>query len=511
MALNSEEGRPKRAIDVGVAVHLAEIPRSGGSATGISDLCSKDPITRCDVIAARGEFAGYFADGAEVVLFRDRLGARNLFYAVENGTAIFSNDLSWVAKQVSTEPNWTVILSDYLQFQIPFTDETFFTKIRKVMPGEFVRINRQGLVTRETYWDLEFGERPFDKKHLLDLIVDAVEFRLSLIGKAPYTSYLSGGLDSSTITLLAKPTECFSGFYKEEGYSEMDYIEAVLPAGGLPERYVPVQITEQAFRDRLGDLPKVLADPCAGLGVIPQVIVAEAAARQGYKYAFTGEGGDEIFLGYNWNTMVFCLAGAARGLLRDRYMVRYEPMVEKVLRDGFAAFTGGLLARGDDVGYATRRILEIWDRNQPVENNILKINLKAGLPAILTLDEQVGRYAGIEPISPLVDHHIVEYVCSVRPSERAPIPKAMMRDALAGILPEKIRMRYEKMGFPVPFKTWDWPMIEPALGSLRKRGVLDVDPSKHETMDRETWALYSIEAWCEHYFGKPTPRKETTK
>lgn len=501
----------KAMVPLAVAVRLADIPPKASGVTGISDLSSKPSVSRSDVVASRGEFAGYFTDGREVVLFRDRLGARNLYYAVENGTAFFSDDLAWVAKQVSTEPNWATIRSDYLQFQIPFTDETFFTGIRKVMPGELIHIDGEGHATREAYWNLEFGDAPFNRKRLLDLIIDAVEYRLALIDKAPYTSYLSGGLDSSTITLLAKPRECFSGFYKEEGYSETDYIEAVVPAHGLPERYVPVQITEEAFRARLADLPKILADPCAGLGVIPQVIVAEAAARQGYKYAFTGEGGDEIFLGYNWNTMVFCLAEAARGLLRDRYMVRYEPMIEKVLRDGFATFTGGLLARGDDVVYATQRILELWDRRQPVENNILKINLKAGLPAILTLDEQVGRFTGVEPISPLVDHHVVEYACSVRPSERAPIPKAMMRDALEGILPEKIRMRYEKMGFPVPFKTWSWPMLEPTLASLARRGVVNVDPSKHGTMDRETWALYSIEAWCQHYFGKPRRAKENTR
>jgi asparagine synthase (glutamine-hydrolysing) len=246
-------------------------------------------------------------------------------------------------------------------------------------------------------------------------------------------------------------------------------------------------------------LPDILPDPCGGLGVVPQVLVAQEAARRGYEYAFTGEGGDEIFLGYNWNTMVFAMAGAARSLLRDRYMVRYEGMVDKVLRDGLATFTGGLLARGDDVLYATKRVLDLWDRKEPVENNILRINLKLGLPAILTLDEQVGRYAGVEPVSPLMDHRIVEYVCSVRPGDRAPIPKHMMREALRGILPEKIRMRYEKMGFPVPVETWSWPTIGPTLESLSARGRIPVDVGRHATMDRKTWALYAIEAWCRRY------------
>jgi len=284
----------------------------------------------------------------------------------------------------------------------------------------------------------------------------------------------------------------------------MDYIEAIIPANESPKKYIPVQITEKAFQSLLSSLPEILADPCAGLGVISQVLVAQEAAKHGYRYAFTGEGGDEIFLGYNWNTMVFSLADATKRLLRDRYMVGYEPMIEKVLRDGFPTFTGGLLARGNDILYATQRILDLWDRDQPVENNILKINLKVGLPAILTLDEQVGRFTGVEPISPFVDHHIVEYACSIRPEERAPLPKFMLREGLKGILPEKIRTRYEKMGFPVPFKEWKWQTITPMLKSLDQRSVLEIDSNRHTTMDRQTWALYSIEIWCQHFFGKPS-------
>ena len=487
--------------DITILADLDEIPNSGSQVIGISDLNSLENIRKRDVVNSRGEFAGYFCEHGQVTLFRDRLGARNIFYSVANGSVFVSTDLGWIAQNVNTEPNWRYILSDYLQFQIPFSDETFFSGVKKVMPGELVYIER-GKVRREKYWDLEFGNSSFDPQHLFDLIKDAVEYRLALIDGSSFTSYLSGGIDSSAITLLSKPRECFSGFYTEKGYSEMDFIETVVSENGFLERYVPVQISEKRFQEQLGNLPKILADPCAGLGVIPQVLVAQEAARQGYEYAFTGEGGDEIFLGYNWNTVVFSLANAARSLLRDRYMVRYEPMIEKVLRDAFPTFTGGLLARGDDILYATQRILDIWDHNEPVENNVLKINLTVGLPAILTIDEQVGRYSGVEPISPLMDHHIVEYVCSIRPQDRAPIPKFMLREALRGILPEKIRTRYDKMGFPVPYRKWNWGTIKPIINSLAGRNMIDVDVARHTTMDRQTWALYSIEAWYQHYFGK---------
>jgi asparagine synthase (glutamine-hydrolysing) len=482
-------------------VLFIEIPESGNEVIGISNLNSLESIGTKDIRNSRGEFAGYLFENGAVVLFRDRLGARNIYYAIDKGSIFISTDIGWLARNVKVEANWQYILADYLEFQLPFSEKTFFAGISKVMPGEFVIISKQGEVKREKYWDLKFGNASFDPMQLLDLIKEAVEYRLGLIGDKNFTSFLSGGLDSSTVTLLSKPKESFSGFYEEEGYSEMDYIQAVVSEEGPPERYIPVQVTKDKFQEQLSRLPEILPDPCAGLGIIAQVLVAQEAARQGYIYAFTGEGGDELFLGYNWNTVVFSLADAAKGLLRDRYMVRYEPMIDKVLRDAFPAFTGGLLARGDNVLYATQRIMDIWDHDEPVENNILKINLRVGLPGILTVDEQVGRYSVVEPISPLVDHNIVEYVCSVRPKDRAPIPKFMLREAMKGILPEKIRTRYDKMGFPVPFQKWNWDILKPVLTSLAKRNVLEFDPAQHKTMSRDAWALYCIETWCQHYFG----------
>ena len=78
---------------------------------------------------------------------------------------------------------------------------------------------------------------------------------------------------------------------------------------------------------------------------------------------------------------------------------------------------------------------------------------------------------------------------------------------MKGILPEKVRMRYDKMGFPVPYQKWDWKLIKPMLSSLANRKVMDIDMSKHKTMDRETWALYSIESWYRHYYD-PSPIHE---
>jgi len=490
-----------RIKEIQTIVDLNHPERIGGAVIGISNLPELPKTSMEDVRKSRGEFAGYCIENDELILFRDRLGARNIYYAVDGAMAYVSTNPVWIAKAIKAKANWSYILSDYLQFQVSFTEETFFENVKKVMPGEFVRITKND-IKKEKYWKVEFGNDGFDPKHLLRLMQDAVEYRLTLLNGSNYTSYLSGGLDSSVATILSRTKESFSGFYEEEGYSEMDYIESVVSKSDSIQNYVKVEITEKNFQEQLSAFPEILPDPCAGLGILPQVLVAQEAKKSGYRYAFTGEGGDEVFLGYNWNTVLLTLAESAKNLLRDRYMVRYEPMVEKALRDGFPTLAGGLLFRGDDTLYATKRILEVWDHHESVENNVLKINLEIGLPAILTVDEYVGRYAGVEPVSPLMDHHIVEYVCSVDPRNRAPIPKFMMREAFRGILPEKVRMRYDKMGFPVPYQKWNWESIKPMIASLASRKVMEIDIGRHTTMDRGTWALYSIESWYRYYYEK---------
>jgi asparagine synthase (glutamine-hydrolysing) len=481
-----------------------DIPRvSCCDVVGISDLVGCSKIERSDIRNSRGEFAGYAVNADEVLLFRDRLGARNLYYYYDNKTKklYIDTNLAHLAHTAGpmSQLNVGLLIGDYLPFQLPLSNDTFFRGIRKVMPGEIVHFTSSGIY-REQYWEPKFGERPFKAAELRELIQDAVRFRLGLIGKNPCTTYLSGGLDSSTITLLTRLARCFTGFYQEENYSELDFVEAVLAKADYPLEYVRVPITEQAFKEMAKSLPDILPDPACGLGVIAQVLVAKAAAEAGYRYAFTGEGGDEIFLGYNWNYVVFALSNKIRELFKDRYMVRYEPMLAGILRDSMPPFVGGLLVRGRDATAAQRILKQQWDYDDSVENNILKINLLVGLPAILTVDEQVGRFTGVEPVSPFVDHNIVDYVCSVRSEDRASIPKYMLREATKDILPEKIRTRYNKMGFPVPFEKWDWTSIlEPAMKSLKARDLIDFDLSQIKTMDRRTWALFSIERWLERY------------
>lgn len=452
-----------------------------------------------EIKKSRGEFVGYYSEPRMLKLFRDRIGARNLYYSINGSRVYISTDILWVVEYVTPELDIGYIKREYLPFQIPFSSNTIYQDIKKVMPGEVLTIPVYASGPWErgdshTYWHLEFSDNKFIPDDLLCLIDNAVQWRKNLIGDN-FTSYLSGGLDSSSITMLSKPRECFSGFYEQEEYSELDYITSVLKMMSDSTKGFKVKITEKRFHDLLEKLPFIMPDPIGGLGVIPQVIVAMVAKNHGYKYSMTGEGGDEIFYGYPWNTLLIQTARAIRNLSRDKFMIRWEPILNKFLSSSLFPGMVALIER--EHGSSMDRLWS-WDSSECVENNIMRFMIEKGLPAILTVDECVGKYTGVIPVSPLVDHHIIEYVASISPEERTKIPKYLLREAMKDILPNKVLNRYEKMGFPVPINQWKWPALKSLIESFWLRdSELDVLPL-HRTynvnvMDRQNWGVVNLE------------------
>jgi len=463
---------------------------------GITNLNRKKGFLHIDNLKnIRGEFVGVIAKGNHVYIFRDRVGGRSIYFGYLDPITIC----------ISTDPIHILNLNkkrkldneyfqkEYIPFQVPFGMRTPYLDVKRVPPATIIHFqfdNNIGMWTyfNNKYWRIDdyFGNEKFDSQYLLSLIKDSILSRLSYINRSKYTTYLSGGIDSSSIVSLVKPKEVFSGYYEEEYYSERDYIE-VLHRHMNSFDYHLIPIKKERFHELLGNLNKIIPDPTGGLGIIAQIIVAQRAKECGYDYAFTGEGGDEIFFGYPWNRVVMRVARTITDLDQDRYMIRWDPMIEIARQRSLPGFVNDLIKRDHSDSSYPDWISSLWMPEEKVENNIMKINIEVGLPAILMVDEYVGRFTGIEPISPFVDHKIIEYVASVNPEERCRIPKNLLRQAMKDILPEKIRTRYDKMGFPVPYEKWDWPMLDLIPGTIK-----DTSYEYPITMDRRAWGLLNM-------------------
>ena len=245
---------------------------------------------------------------------------------------------------------------------------------------------------------------------------------------------ISGGVDSSTVYKLACdpgiPT--FTGWYADEGFSELDYARLV-----KGDNHHEIEITPADFLEHWDDCIASFAPPFQGPGTFGQWMVAQYASQH-VDWLLSGEGGDELFGGY----------------------VRLQIVAGEPLRDGYADY------RLPD-GYPTtveEALRWDWER----------------LPDLLAVDEQACAAFGLEAKSPMLGQAVVDYAMQLPASER--VGKRTLKAAVRGVVPDAILDRTDKMGFPAPFVQW-------CQGPLREfvndRIGYVPDPSK--PFDRRWW------------------------
>jgi asparagine synthase (glutamine-hydrolysing) len=270
-----------------------------------------------------------------------------------------------------------------------------------------------------------------DPKHLLGLIREAVE--TSLDTNEPVGVVLSGGVDSSTVAALAGDTPTFTGYYNEPGFSELQYSRLV----GAGEHH-EILIVPQDVIDYFDDMVPSLAPPYQGMGTFGQYMVGKHLAECGIKVALSGEGSDELFGGY---PRLLAVAGEK---LPDNYPTANTP-------------AGYPTTLEDALAYD-------YDR----------------LPDLLAVDDQCMAAHNVEARAPFTDNRIVDYVLGLPARDR--VAKRLLREAVRGVVPDRIIDRTDNMGFPIPLNKW-------AQGPLRDwvHDRIGYTPDPGKPWDRTFW------------------------
>ena len=345
-----------------------------------------------------------------VYLARDRFGEKPLYYTAN--PFAFASEIK--ALTHCGEQNYSA-LRDYERFQFVRGRETLFRDVYKLEPASYLVVSDRGEILESgRYWDVpDISIEPGldDLSDLKWLIEDAVRIRTR--ADVPVGTYVSGGLDSSLVTCLAKPLLAFCGDFPEPGYSELPYaLNAARAAGSF---LASAHIFSDDLMSCLDGVIYHLDEPAAGVGALPQYLVARLAARD-VKVVLTGQGADEIFGGY----------------------ARYADCAGIPRPDGYESYKLPEQYRGMTLDEAQR-----WD-------------IEHSLPALLHVDDRVNMAHGIESRAPFLDHRIAEFVFS-RPTvwrlqDRK--LKGALRRIARGIVPDSIIDRTDKMGFPVPLMEW---------------------------------------------------------
>ena len=500
----------------------------------------------------RGMFAFAIWDDRCQRLFcaRDRFGIKPFYYAVVGDLFIFASEAKALLPflpQIDTDPE---ALAEYLTFQYTIGDATLFRGIKQLLPGHAL-IVEAGKICLWRYWDVRYeidadhNARYFERR-LVELLDDSVG--LHLRSDVPVGAYVSGGIDSSLIAILAGATEggvteCFHGrFIDYPGYDESGY--AVTAAQKVRAELHAVDITARHFRDHIADVLYHLDFPVAGPGSFPQFIVSQLAARH-VKVVLGGQGGDEIFGGYARYLLAYfeqCIKAALDGTYKNGNFVvtiesivpnlgllrEYKPLMCEFWRDGLF---GGLDERyfrlvdrsadmEHEVDWSALNRSRVFEEFLAIFNNqsnvrkeayfdkMTHFDFKCLLPALLQVEDRMSMAHGLESRVPFLDHPLIEFLATVPADVKfeGGRMKHLLKLAYANVLPETIVDRRDKMGFPVPLKEWFSgelrDLVQDTFHSrnARQRPFLNADAvlANFETaarFSRKLWGLLCLELW----------------
>lgn len=496
---------------------------------------------------------------------RDRFGVKPFYFVHTPTTFGFASEIKallaagLVAPAASPEG-----LADYATLQFCIGSKTMFRGVERLEPGSLLTLHPDGRLETRRYWTLDFtihepASEEACREQLRWLLRDAV--RLQLRSDVPLGAHLSGGLDSSLVSSLAASTisgqlRTFSGGFRESAaYDETGYARAV--AGDIGAVHSDVFPDEQTFVDLLPTLIYHLDEPVAGPGAFPQWAVSQRASRD-VRVVLGGQGGDELFGGYTRYLVAYleaCIRGAIDGThKRERYVVTfesivpnlaqlqgYEPLLRHFWRDGLFEAPDRRYFRLVDRGAVARACLapgvadgpagySVWEQFAAqfnsgecgsLINRMTHFDSQTLLPSLLQVEDRVSMAASIESRVPLLDHRIAEMAASVPPSLKyaGGRSKHILREAAAGIVPDLVLQRTDKMGFPVPLRPWAarGPVREFVhdilLGpTARGRGLFDVGVVEAHLAastlpERDLWGLLCLELWMRAFIdgGYTTP------
>ena len=507
----------------------------------------------------RGMFAYALWDEQRhrLVLARDRFGIKPLFYAIVDNLFVFASEAKALLPFLPSITTNSDALAEYLTFQYSISDKTLFEGIHQVMPGHTIVIEN-GVLTVERYWDIQYEVNyswtvNSAEERLRELLSDSVN--VHLLSDVEVGSYLSGGIDSSLMAILATnqtgtPLKGFHGRFREyPGYDESSYAEIAskLFDGDL----FITDITAEDFRENIRKVIYHLDFPVAGPGSFPQFIVSQLASQH-LKVVLGGQGGDEIFGGYARYLVAYfeqCIKAAIDGTYMDgNYVVtiesiipnlgilrEYTPLIKEFWKDGLFGPLDQRFLRlidrstdmqeeitwGDlDMQGVYQRFYEIFNNRANVAkeayfDSMTHFEIKTLLPALLQVEDRMSMAHGLESRVPLLDHPLIEFAATV-PADikfEGGQLKHLLKTTFARELPPEILNRRDKMGFPVPLKEWfaselhDFVLETVANMKAKNRDFVNTDAvlknfGQSGQFSRKTWALLSLELWQQEFHDK---------
>ncbi len=520
----------------------------------------EDEGERC-VERLRGMFAFAIWDRRERKLFlaRDRVGKKPLHYTIANQTLVFGSEIKSILQYpgVEREVNLQAI-SDFLSFGYVPDPATAFVGVSKLPPGHTLTF-KDGHVRVRRYWNFDYSGDPASQsvrrpeareedyvERLRELISESVRVRLE--SEVPLGAFLSGGIDSSVVVAtmareMGRPVKTFSIGFSDAGFDELHY--ARIAARRLNTDHHEFVVNPDVCR-LVEEIVWHHDEPFADVSSIPTYVVSKMA-REHVTVALSGDGGDEVFGGYERYVVdrrrrlydripAFLRGGLAhisRSLPQGAYGKRFlrnislEPAARYV--DSVTYFDRD--AQLDLFSEDARRALAGYDPSERFEKSFAEPSSSSRLDHLLYLDsktylpgdilvklDRMSMANSLETRAPLLDHRLIEFAQTIPASLklRGLETKYIFKRAAAGLIPDEIIHR-PKQGFDVPIRRWFNNELRELLddtlndrrarerGDFDHRSVLSIlDEHRRGVRDRSRhlWGLLTLELWRREFIDR---------
>lgn len=517
----------------------------------------------------RGMFALAFADLAagSVLLARDRMGIKPLYWTQSPLGAAFASEAKALLAGGFAPPRLDRAAADQLlsHYVVP-APWCAFEGVRALRPGEVVRLSAEGRGESRFFAEIAFGGEPVEESRAVGRVRAAVEdaVRSHLMADVPVGVFLSGGVDSGAVALLAArhapaPLHAFTlGFGPEgAGYDETEGAARVARHGGLVHHVR--RVSGDDVYAALARIVHAMDEP--GASALPNWFVAEMARAEGVKVCLSGLGGDELFAGYGrylhlarrertfarWRALPpplrRAVGGAARALgvkgrvasfleKADRPFGERSWQYKLVLDDDAkrSLWADGAAPAGRP---STREhLLSLFARvaDRPFVDQVAYVDAKTYLANdLLRHMDGMTMAHGVEARVPLLDGPLVDLAFSLPPDLRlrGEVRKHVFREAVRDLFPAG-HIDRPKAGFSMPMDAWMRsgplrPVLDATLDerSVRRRGLfrpdavarlvgefLSASPGSAAAGMSETrvWTLAMLELWCRMFVDDGAPR-----
>jgi asparagine synthase (glutamine-hydrolysing) len=492
----------------------------------------------------------------ELLLVRDRIGVKPVYYSVHNGRIVFASEI----KALLMDPQQKRVINEegffhYLSFLTVPAPDTLFEDIHKIPPGCWMKINRTGEITHHKYWDVldhVYSMEGISEEDISKLILEQLRVAVDLrkVGDVPVGVFLSGGIDSSTNAALFSENEADRGVKTFSiGYdgdydsykNELEYAKLVADAVGAQYHEKLLNIND--LIDFLPEMIKLQDEPIADPVCVPVYYVSKLARENGVIVCQVGEGADELFWGYpNWKSLLYL-----QQLSNKPYPFFARKMLVKLLKglglnndwrfeyirrssENIPVFWGGAesFTNEQKMRLLSRRMRNkfkgrtSWDVLRPIHDRFLQkaknkdplswmtyLDLNMRLPELLLMRvDKMTMANSIEGRVPFLDHKFVEMAMSIpwKTKTKNGVLKYILKKAVRSIIPDMIIDR-KKQGFAAPIEEWFSGM----LGEVARKDIKEfcdaTDLIEYATVENilsgpqksTAWPILNVAMWWKNY------------